>query len=109
MRELAVDVVTDLEVLGQIAREVLAGGEPVRLPGVDDADAQAAGMNLVAHYEAASLLSSSVCVSGVSSGAGSGSGSESGSGSAAASACVSASAAPDSVSPLCAGSSRRLA
>ena len=58
--ELAVDVVADLEVLGQVAREVLAGREPVRLPGVDDADAEAAGMDLLAHYESASLLSSSV-------------------------------------------------
>src|SRR4029078_1435908 len=81
MRELAVDVVTDLEVLGEIAREVLAGREPVRLPGVDEAAAQGAGMNLVAHYESASLLSSSVSVSDGSSVAGSGSGSASGSGS----------------------------
>src|SRR6478735_11119114 len=93
MRELAVDVVTDLEILRQIAREVLAGREPVRLPGVDDADAQAAGMNLVAHYESASLLSSSVSVPDVSSVAGSGSGSGSGSSSGSGSGSDSGSAA----------------
>src|SRR3954452_14492975 len=79
MRELAVDVITDLEVLGQIAREVLAGREPVGLPGVDEADAQADGTKLVAHCYSASLLSSSGSVSDTSSVAGSGSASGSGS------------------------------
>ena len=49
MRQLGGDVIADLEVLPQVLREVLCGREPVRLPGVDDADAQAAGMNLLSH------------------------------------------------------------
>src|SRR5215203_6703441 len=40
--QLLVDVLADLDVLEQVAGEVLRAGEPVRLPVVDDADAQTA-------------------------------------------------------------------
>src|SRR5262249_18678781 len=49
MLELAVDVLADLDVLEQVRREVLRARVPVRLPVVDDADPQAAGMDLLAH------------------------------------------------------------
>jgi hypothetical protein len=47
--ELAVDVVADLDVLDDVRRELLGARVPVRLPVVDDTDAQAAGMNLLTH------------------------------------------------------------
>ena len=43
--QLLVDVLADFDVLEQVVGEVLRAGEPVRLPVVDDADAQSAGMN----------------------------------------------------------------
>jgi hypothetical protein len=49
VRELVVDVLADLHVLLQEVREVLVARVPVRLPVVDDADAHAAGMNLLTH------------------------------------------------------------
>jgi hypothetical protein len=49
VRKLPEDVLADLDVFQQRARELLLADHPVRLPVVDDADAQAAGMNLLAH------------------------------------------------------------
>jgi hypothetical protein len=49
VRELPVDVLADLDVLEQECREFLRARVPVRLPVVDDADTQPAGMNLLAH------------------------------------------------------------
>jgi len=46
VRELALDVVADRDVLEQIVRE-LALVEPVRLPVVDVADAEALGVDLL--------------------------------------------------------------
>ena len=48
MAQLVVDVLPDLDVLTQVAGE-LAIGAPVRLPVVNDADAEAARMNFLAH------------------------------------------------------------
>src|SRR5207248_7055509 len=56
MGQLAVDVLADLDVLEQVLRELLLARVPVRLPVVDDADAQPAGMNFLAHYAAASFF-----------------------------------------------------
>src|SRR4029077_12674961 len=49
MRELSEGVLADLCFFQQRSRELLLADHPVRLPVVDDADAQAAGMNLLAH------------------------------------------------------------
>jgi hypothetical protein len=49
MAELVLDVLADLDVLEQVIREV-ALVEPVRLPVVDVADAEALRMHLLAHY-----------------------------------------------------------
>src|SRR4030095_2825977 len=51
--ELRVDVVTDPDVLEDVRRELLLPHVPVGLPIVDDADPQAAGVHLLAHYAAA--------------------------------------------------------
>ncbi len=56
VRELAVDVVADLHVLHQRVRELLRRHEPVRLPRVDDADPQAARVDLMSHYFSSSSL-----------------------------------------------------
>src|SRR5581483_9806093 len=56
MRQLEVDVLADLDVLDQRACELLLADHPVRLPVVDDADAQAAGMNLLSHLACSLLL-----------------------------------------------------
>ena len=48
MRELALDVVADLQVLGEDVGEVFLV-EPVRLPVVDVADPEAAGVDLLSH------------------------------------------------------------
>src|SRR5262249_42428045 len=56
VRELPDDVLADLDVLEQRAGEVLRADHPVRLPVVDDADPQAAGVNLLAHYAATSFF-----------------------------------------------------
>src|SRR5207237_857544 len=65
VRELLVDVLADLDVLEQILRELLRARVPVRLPVVDDADAHAAGMNLLAHYASvSSVVSGSSVASG---------------------------------------------
>src|SRR5207302_2096180 len=53
MRELAVDVLADLDVLDQVLRELLLPRPPVRLPVVDDADAHPAGMNFLTHQAVA--------------------------------------------------------
>jgi hypothetical protein len=50
VRELAQDVLADLDVLEQVVRELVLPGPPVRLPIVDDADAKTAGVHLLAHY-----------------------------------------------------------
>jgi small subunit ribosomal protein S3 len=49
VRELAVDVLADLDVLEQERRELLRARVPIGLPVVDDSHAQAAGMDLLAH------------------------------------------------------------
>jgi hypothetical protein len=49
VRKLADDVLADLDVLEKCACELLLADHPIRLPVVDDADAQAAGMNLLSH------------------------------------------------------------
>ena len=54
--ELLDDVLADLDVLEQRAGELLVRNHPVRLPVVDDADAQAAGMNLLSHLGSHFLL-----------------------------------------------------
>src|SRR5439155_1404480 len=56
VRELAVDVLADLDVLEQVRGELLLARVPVRLPVVDDADAHPAGMDFLAHYAAASFF-----------------------------------------------------
>src|SRR5207253_5822983 len=50
VRQLADDVLADLDVLDQVPREFLLARVPVRLPVVDDADAHPAGMNFLTHY-----------------------------------------------------------
>src|SRR5439155_8917886 len=50
MRKLVRDVVPDLDVLDQVARELLLARVPVGLPVVDDADAHPAGMDFLTHY-----------------------------------------------------------
>src|SRR5579884_4111280 len=50
VRELAQDVLPDPHILVEGGRELLLADHPVRLPVVDDADAQAAGMDLLSHY-----------------------------------------------------------
>src|SRR5581483_7778446 len=50
VRQLLQDVLPDPQILEQRGREVLLAHHPVRLPVVDDADAQPAGMNLLTHY-----------------------------------------------------------
>src|SRR5207248_8002 len=50
------DVLADLDVLEQRPRELLRADHPVRLPVVDDADPEAAGMNLLSHYAATSFF-----------------------------------------------------
>src|SRR5579875_2040555 len=67
VRELAVDVLADPDVLEQVVRELLLARVPVGLPVVDDPHAEPAGMDLLAHY---SSLSSSA--GGASAGAGRG-------------------------------------
>jgi hypothetical protein len=42
-------VIADLDVLEERARELLLADHPVRLPVMDDSDAQTAGMNLLTH------------------------------------------------------------
>jgi len=49
MRQLAVDVVADPDVLEDVIGDLLLAGLPVRLPVVDDADTEAAGMHFLAH------------------------------------------------------------
>src|SRR5581483_3575658 len=49
VRQLLEDVLADLDVLDQRSGELLLADHPVRLPVVDDADAQAAGMNFLSH------------------------------------------------------------
>ncbi len=49
VRQLAVDVLADADVLEDVVGELLLAGVPVRLPVVDDTDAQAAGMDFLAH------------------------------------------------------------
>src|SRR4051794_3341123 len=65
VRELVVDVLADPDVLEDVARELLLAGVPVGLPVVDDAHAEPARMNFLAHY---SSLSSAVSGSSESSG-----------------------------------------
>src|SRR4029077_7441292 len=55
MPELAVDVLADLEILEQGALELLGRRVPVRLPVMDDSDAEAPRVDLLAHYLSASL------------------------------------------------------
>src|SRR5437588_840159 len=54
VRELAHDVLANLDVLDEVTRELLLARVPVRLPVVDDADAHPAGMNFLAHYSSLS-------------------------------------------------------
>ena len=54
--ELPEDVPADLDVLEQVGRELLLPGPPVRLPVVDDADAETAGMHLLAHQATSFFL-----------------------------------------------------
>src|SRR5215475_4344045 len=61
VRELVVDVLADANVLEDVVRELLLACVPVGLPVVDDAHAESARMNLLAHY---SSLSSEVSASG---------------------------------------------
>ena len=56
MGELVGDVLPDLDVLDQVAGELLLPRVPVGLPVVDDADPQAAGMHLLAHQATASFF-----------------------------------------------------
>jgi hypothetical protein len=49
VRELAVDVVADPDVLEDVVGDLLLAGPPVRLPVVDDADTKAAGMHFLTH------------------------------------------------------------
>src|SRR5262249_28346280 len=49
VRELLVDVLADLDVLEDVPGDLLLAGVPVRLPVLDDADAQAARVDLLAH------------------------------------------------------------
>src|SRR5205823_1557790 len=56
MRELPVDVLTNLDVLDQVAGELLLPRVPVGLPVVDDADAHPAGMDFLTHYAVASFF-----------------------------------------------------
>jgi hypothetical protein len=49
VRKLLEDVLTDPNVLDQGAGELLLADHPVRLPVVDDADAQTARMNFLSH------------------------------------------------------------
>src|SRR5262249_3583953 len=49
VRELRVDVLADLDVLEDVAREFLLAGVPVGLPVVDDAYAETPWMDLLAH------------------------------------------------------------
>ncbi len=56
MAELAVDVLPDPDVLEDVLRELLLPDVPVRLPVVDDADPQAAGVDLLTHYATASFF-----------------------------------------------------
>src|SRR3954454_11612725 len=49
VRELLVDVLADLDVLEDVPGDLLLAGVPVRLPVVDDADAQATRMDLLTH------------------------------------------------------------
>src|SRR5262249_58789281 len=53
VRELAQDVLADPDVLEQVARELMLACPPVRLPVVDDAHAEAAGVHLLTHQAAA--------------------------------------------------------
>src|SRR5213594_429642 len=54
VRQLLEDVLADLDVLDEGARELLLADHPVRLPVVDDPDAQPARMDLLSHYSPAS-------------------------------------------------------
>src|SRR4030095_8822757 len=54
VRELPVDVLADLDVLEQVRGELLRLRVPVRLPVVDDADAQPTGMNFLTHQSVVS-------------------------------------------------------
>jgi len=49
MRKLVGDVLPNLDVLDQVAGELLLPRVPVGLPVVDDADAHPAGMDFLAH------------------------------------------------------------
>src|SRR4029453_13283728 len=52
VRQLAQDVLADPDVLEQVVRELVLPGPPVGLPVVDDADAESAGVHLLAHQVA---------------------------------------------------------
>ena len=56
VRQLPEDVLADANVLEEVLRELGLARPPVRLPVVDDADAEAAGMHLLAHQATASFL-----------------------------------------------------
>src|SRR4029450_1619110 len=56
VRELVRDVLADLDVLEDVVRELLLAGVPVGLPVVDDAHAEPAGGNLLAHQATASSV-----------------------------------------------------
>src|SRR5262249_31267742 len=56
MRELASDVLADLDVLDEVAGELLLPRVPVGLPVMDDTDAHAAGMHFLTHWFAASYF-----------------------------------------------------
>src|SRR4029079_2859531 len=56
VRELAVDVVADPDVLEDVVGDLLLARPPVGLPVVHDADPEAAGVHLLAHYAATSCF-----------------------------------------------------
>ena len=56
VRQLAEDVLTNAHVLEQVVGELRLARPPVRLPVVDDSDAKAAGMHLLAHQATASSV-----------------------------------------------------
>ncbi len=56
VRQLPEDVLADANVLEEVVGELVLARPPVRLPVVDDADAEAAGMHFLAHQATASFF-----------------------------------------------------
>src|SRR5262249_12346898 len=56
MRQLPEDVLANADVLEEVVGELGLARPPIRLPVVDDADAEAAGMHFLAHYATASFF-----------------------------------------------------